>query len=53
MLHVMNGATEPRYAWVRLAASLLITTIGGVGLWSIAVVMPTVQADFGVARADA
>jgi MFS family permease len=31
----------------------LIITIGGVGLWSIAVVMPTVEADFGVARADA
>jgi MFS family permease len=44
---------ESPYAWLRLAASLLITTIGGVGLWSIAVVMPIVEADFGVARADA
>jgi MFS family permease len=49
--------TEPvfdsRYAWFRLAVSVLISAIGGVGLWSIAVVMPTVEAEFGVARAGA
>lgn len=50
----MNGdVSESGYAWFRLSVSLLITTIGGVGLWSIAVVMPTVEAEFGVARADA
>jgi MFS family permease len=48
-----EGNPESGYAWLRLAVSLLITTIGGVGLWSIAVVMPTVEAEFGVARADA
>ena len=40
------------YAWLRLFASVLISTIGGVGLWSITVVLPTLQADFGVTRAD-
>jgi len=40
------------YAWLRLLASVLISTIGGVGMWSITVVLPTLQADFGVNRAD-
>jgi MFS family permease len=44
---------ESGYAWVRLLASVLLSTIGGVGLWSIAVVLPAVQAEFGVDRAAA
>jgi MFS family permease len=44
---------ESRYAWFRLAAAVLLNTIGGVGLWSIVVVLPAVQAEFGVARAGA
>jgi MFS family permease len=47
------STAESPYAWLRLIVSLVITTIGGVGLWSIAVVMPTIEAEFGVARADA
>jgi MFS family permease len=47
------ATAESPYAWLRLVVSLVITTIGGVGLWSIAVVMPTIEAEFGVARADA
>ena len=46
------GAVDSQYAWLRLLASMLISTIGGVGMWSIAVVLPALQADFGVARAD-
>ncbi len=45
--------TESPYAWVRLGVSLLLSTIGGVGMWSVVVALPAVQADFGVARADA
>ena len=45
--------TETAYAWARLGTSLLLGTIGSVGMWSIVVALPTVQADFGVARADA
>ena len=45
--------TETAYAWARLGTSLLLGTIGSVGMWSVVVVLPTVQADFGVARADA
>ena len=41
------------YAWWRLSISVLISTVGGVGMWSFVVALPTVQADFGVLRADA
>jgi MFS family permease len=41
------------YAWRRLALAVLLSTIGGVGMWSVVVALPAVQADFGVARADA
>lgn len=44
---------DSRHAWIRLAISLLIATIGNVGMWAIIVVMPAVQAEFGVDRADA
>jgi MFS family permease len=37
-------------AWVRLAVVLLIASIGAVGMWSVVVVMPTVQAEFGASR---
>src|SRR5215467_13104201 len=44
---------ETTYAWRRLAASLALSTIGGVGLWSVVVVLPAVQAEFDVARGSA
>lgn len=44
---------ESPYAWTRLWISLLIATIGGVGMWSVVVVLPAVQAEFGVARGGA
>src|SRR5262249_50239697 len=44
---------ESPYAWLRLAASVAIGAIGTVGMWSVPVVLSVVQADFGVARADA
>jgi len=40
-------------AWWRLAASLAIATLGGVGMWSVVVALPAVQADFGVDRGSA
>ena len=48
-----HGEVESRYAWVRLAVSLALSTIGGVGMWSVVVALPAVQTEFGVARADA
>ncbi|HEX6957120.1 MAG TPA: MFS transporter [Ferrovibrio sp.] len=44
---------ESPYAWARLAASVALGTIGGVGMWSIVVAMPAVQAEFGVDRGEA
>ncbi|HEX6118444.1 MAG TPA: MFS transporter [Dongiaceae bacterium] len=40
-------------AWRRLMAALALSTIGGVGLWSSVIVLPTIQAEFGVDRAGA
>jgi MFS family permease len=37
-------------AWVRLVVALLIASIGAVGMWSVVVVMPTVQAEFATTR---
>jgi MFS family permease len=47
------GQPESTYAWLRLVASLLLGTIGGVGMWSVVVAIPAVQADFGGSRGDA
>lgn len=44
---------ESPYAWLRLVTAILIGTIGGVGMWSPVVVVPAVQADFGISRAEA
>ena len=44
---------ESPYAWLRLAISLLIMTIGSVGMWSAVVVLPAIQAEFAATRADA
>ncbi len=44
---------DSSYAWLRLTVAVVLGTIGTVGMWSIPVVLPTVQVDFGVARADA
>ena len=41
------------YAWVRLGIALALGTVGGIGMWSVVVVLPIVQAEFGIARADA
>ena len=48
-----HGEVESTYAWVRLGVTLLLSTVGGVGMWAVVVALPAVQADFGVARADA
>jgi MFS family permease len=45
--------TDSAYAWRRLAYTGLMSTIGGVGMWSFIVALPTVQADFGITRAEA
>jgi MFS family permease len=49
----IESGIETPYAWCRLVLSLLLSTIGGVGLWSAVVVLPAIQAEFGIARASA
>ena len=44
---------ESPYAWARLFAALALMTLGGVGMYGVIVVLPQVQAEFGVARGDA
>jgi MFS family permease len=46
-------AVESPYAWMRLAVSLVLMTIGGSGMYSVTVVLPRIQEEFGVARGDA
>ena len=44
---------ESTYAWLRLAAALALMTIGGSGMYGMAVALAPVQAEFGVTRGDA
>ncbi len=44
---------DSRYASLRLLVTLAIMTIGSAGMYVVAVMLPAVQAEFGVARADA
>jgi MFS family permease len=50
---VTAGQVDSSYAWYRLVVGLVLSTIGGVGMWSVVVALPAVQAEFGVARGDA
>ena len=49
----LDQGIESLYAWTRLLVSLLLMTIGGSGMYAVTVVLPRVQADFGVSRSDA
>ena len=44
---------ESPYAWLRLGASLLLMTVGGVGMYVMSVALPAVQAEFASARGGA
>ncbi len=44
---------DGRYAWIRLVASVLLGAVGSVGMWSVVVVLPAVQAEFAVERGAA
>jgi len=51
--HTPAFTPDSGQAWVRLALALLIGSIGGVGMWSVVVVMPGVQAEFAATRGAA
>ncbi|MEQ1647108.1 MAG: MFS transporter [Hyphomicrobiaceae bacterium] len=40
-------------AWRRLFAAVLIGTVGGIGMWTIPVALPAVQAEFAIDRSSA
>jgi MFS family permease len=49
----MPHAIDSRYAWTRLGVALVLMTVGSSAMYVVAVVLPGVQAEFGIARADA
>ncbi|MCX8952855.1 MFS transporter [Ruegeria sp. NA] len=44
---------DSRYSWIRLLITLAIATVANVGMWAVIVVMPAVEAEFSVGRAEA
>ena len=50
---MMRREIDSPYAWFRLAVSVLLSAIGGVGMWSVVVALPAVQADFHAERGAA
>ncbi|GAC1339445.1 MAG: MFS transporter [Acetobacteraceae bacterium] len=44
---------DGRAAWARLATCIALSTLGGAGMWSVVVVLPAVQAEFGADRGSA
>jgi MFS family permease len=49
----MKFVPDSRRAWTRLAVAVLIGSLGAVGMWSIVVVLPVVQTEFGATRGTA
>tara|TARA_R110002072_G_scaffold244660_1_gene403996 strand:- start:310 stop:1527 length:1218 start_codon:yes stop_codon:yes gene_type:complete len=49
----MSDSLDSRYSWTRLFLSLGLATVGNAGMWSVIVVLPALQADFGGGRGDA
>src|SRR5690554_5605456 len=47
------SSRETPYAWMRLFASLVLMTLGGSGMYAITVMLPAIQAEFGVSRSMA
>jgi MFS family permease len=48
-----SSLADSRYAVMRLIVTLALMTVGSSGMYVVAVVLPAVQAEFGVSRADA
>jgi len=51
--HSPASLVDSRYAAFRLGVTLVLMTIGASAMYVVPVVLPAVQAEFGVARADA
>jgi MFS family permease len=50
--HAASGI-DSTVAWMRLGVALWLGTVGSVGMWSFVVLLPAVQADFGIGRGEA
>lgn len=48
-----DPAIESPYAWTRLVVAVLLMGLGGCGMYSVTVVLPLIQQEFGVSRSDA
>lgn len=48
-----SAGADSAYAWRRLGVALALMTISGAGMYSMAVVLPPLQAEFGIARSEA
>jgi MFS family permease len=44
---------DSAYSWSHLGVSMIVATVGSVGMWAIILVLPKIQAEFGVDRAGA
>ena len=49
----MSSPLDSTYSWQRLILSIVISTIGSIGMWAVIMVLPQVQSDFGVERGEA
>jgi MFS family permease len=48
-----SSRIDSRAAWQRLVVAVLLSTVGGVGMWSFMVALPAIQADLGIGRGEA
>jgi MFS family permease len=46
----MTVSADSRYSWFRMAVSLALATLGGIGIWAGIITLPVIQQEFGVDR---
>ena len=49
----MQYAPDSSYSWFRMAISLALAMIGGIGIWAAVVTLPVIQQEFGIDRSGA
>ncbi|MEO1103262.1 MAG: MFS transporter [Pseudomonadota bacterium] len=47
-----SATLDSRYSWGRLALTLLVASIGNTSIWAVVVVMPGIEAEFGIGRSS-
>ncbi len=50
---VRARAVDSPYSWFRLAICMVLGSIGSIGMWSVVIILPTIQSEFGVDRGTA